>query len=119
MTGPLVHAIAPAPHGARSGSRQRHTIPRHVAVMLRDARRSRGWSLRTAGRRAGVSPSTLVHLEAARRAPSETVAAAIIRAYELLPSEAAALWDVAVAGAGRDWRSWCTPVGSQGMVHDA
>jgi len=108
MTGPLVHAIAPAPHGARSGSRQRHTIPRHVAVMLRDARRSRGWSLRTAGRRAGVSPSTLVHLDAA-----------IIRAYELLPSEAAALWDVAVAGAGRDWRSWCTPGGSQGMVHDA
>jgi DNA-binding XRE family transcriptional regulator len=98
---------------------RRHTIPAHVAGMLRHARHARGWSLRRAGREAGVSASMLVHLEAARRAPSTTVAAAIIRAYGLPPGDATALMDAAVGGAGRDYTPWGTPTSRWDVVHGA
>jgi len=97
----------------------RHTIPAHTGRMLRDARLSRHWSYRRAGRETGVSASMLVHLEAARRAPSTAVAAAIIRAYKLPSWQAAALWDAAVEGAGRDYRSWSTPASRRDVGHVA
>ena len=71
--------------------------------MLRDTRLSRRWSLRKAGREAGVSAGTIVHLEKARRAPSRSVAEAIIGAYGLRGPQADALRDVSVEHAGRDW----------------
>jgi hypothetical protein len=61
----------------------------------------------------------LVHLEAARRAPSTTVAAAIIRAYRLPPGDATALMDAAVGGVGRDYTPWGTPAGRWDVVHGA
>jgi transcriptional regulator with XRE-family HTH domain len=71
--------------------------------MLADARRGRGWSLREAGRRAGVTPGTIVHLEKARRAPSILVAEDIIDAYELPNDCAEMLRSAAVTDAGRSY----------------
>ena len=68
-------------HGAHGVSTQR-TIGRDVADMLADARHARGWSLREAGRRLGVTAGTIVHREKARRAPSIIVAEDIIDAYD-------------------------------------
>ncbi len=100
----MVHADFPGPHGAQ-GARDdstRRTITSELAEMLAGARRRRRWSLREAGRNAGVAPGTIVHLEKARRAPSTVVAENIIRAYELAPSEAAMLRAEAVEGVGKD-----------------
>jgi transcriptional regulator with XRE-family HTH domain len=96
----MVHAEFQAPHGARQWNPRRVITP-DVAAMLAAARRGRGWSLREAARRAGVSPGTIVHLEAARRAPSIIVAEDIIEAYGLPPADAARLRSAAVTDAGR------------------
>lgn len=69
--------------------------------MLAAARRDRGWSLREAARRAGVTPGTVVHLEKGRRAPSIAVAEDIIAAYRLPYADAERLRSAAVTDAGR------------------
>jgi transcriptional regulator with XRE-family HTH domain len=96
----MVHSPAPEGHGARQWN-PRRAVPPDVAAMLAEARRNRGWSIREAARRAGVTPGTIVHLEAARRAPSIIVAEDIIEAYGLPPRDAARLRNAAVTDAGR------------------
>ena len=75
-----------------------------TARALARARLERNWSYRDAAEATGVSPSHLWALEHARRAPSLTVAAAIINAYGLKGALADALTAQAVDDAGRDWR---------------
>jgi transcriptional regulator with XRE-family HTH domain len=94
----MVHAAFTEPHAKW---KPRRVITPDVAAMLARARRSRGWSLREAARRAGVAPGTIVHLEAARRAPSAIVAADIIEAYGLAYADAELLRGAAVTDAGR------------------
>ena len=94
--------VSGAGHGARP-IKMRRTIGQDVADMLADARRDRGWSLRQAGRRVGVTAGTIVHLEKARRAPSISVAEDIIAAYELPDECAEMLRSAAVRDAGRSY----------------
>jgi transcriptional regulator with XRE-family HTH domain len=94
----MVHAPSAPDHGARS---YRRAVTPDLAAMLRSARTGRGWSVRQAAQRAGVTPGTIAHLERARRSPSLIVAEAIAGAYELEPAAARALLAEAVSGAGR------------------
>ena len=87
--------------GSRLGARQRHVIGADLAAMLAAARRSRGWSLREAGRRVGVAYATIAHLEHCRRAPSAYVADAIAAAYELAAGDAEWLRSAAIADVGK------------------
>ena len=100
----MVHAGSDGGHGARRDFSARRTIGQDVADMLAMARRSRGWSLRQAARRVGVTPSMIVHLEKARRAPSALVAEDIIDAYQLPDDSAELLMSAAVPDAGRSYR---------------
>ncbi len=75
-----------------------------TAQALARARLERNWSYRDAAEATGVSPSHLWALEHARRAPSLTVAAAIINAYRLKGAVADAVFRQAVDDAGRDWQ---------------
>lgn len=80
-----------------------------TAQALGAARRARGWSYRQAARETGVSAGHLHNLEHANRAPSLSVAEALIATYRLwrTPAEtdlAYALRVQAVDDAGRDWQ---------------
>jgi DNA-binding XRE family transcriptional regulator len=97
----MVHASFPPGHGARRFEPRRE-LPPELAAMLAVARRDRGWSLREAARRAGVTPGTIVHLEKGRRAPSIIVAEDLIAAYRLPHADAERLRSAAVP-AGRRW----------------
>jgi transcriptional regulator with XRE-family HTH domain len=102
----MVHARDGATHGARTWN-PRRTITPGVAAMLANARRRGGWSLRQAARRAKVTPGTIVHLEKARRAPSDVVAENIIYGYRLGAAEAEMLRSEAVSDAGKSspWKA--------------
>jgi transcriptional regulator with XRE-family HTH domain len=69
--------------------------------MLAEARRERRWSLREAARRANVTPGTIVHLEKARRVPSDVVAEDIIDGYRLSTAEADMLRAASVPDVGK------------------
>lgn len=79
----------------------RRTVTPAVAAILAAARQDHGWSLREAARRIGCAPGTVVHLEAARRAPSVITAQSIIDAYDLDDDQADMLMAEAVDGAGK------------------
>jgi DNA-binding XRE family transcriptional regulator len=96
----MVHAQIPEPHAKRVYPPRRE-LPADVAGMVATARRRRGWGVREAARRIGVSPGTIVHLEKGRRAPSVIVAENIIDAYRLPDESAEMLLAVAVTDAGR------------------
>jgi len=85
---------------------ERRTITPELAVMLAEARRARGWSLREAARRIGCTPGSVVHWERGRRAPSAYYALKLVRAYGLGGPRAARLLDEAVeeAGMSSPWR---------------
>lgn len=79
---------------------ERHTISEALAAKLASARKARGWSIRQAARRVGCTPGSIVHWEAARRAPSAYYAHQVITAYGLDDDDAGQLWDEAVPDAG-------------------
>jgi transcriptional regulator with XRE-family HTH domain len=71
-----------------------------TASMLAEARRSRGWSLRQAGRAIGCSYESVRLMELRRRVPSVAIALAIARAYELGAEDAGRLLAEAADDAG-------------------
>ncbi len=83
----------------------RRTITADLGDALRQARLARGWSVRRAAARIGCAHGTVVHLEAARRAPSVIMAEAILDAYgDALDDDTAdELLAQAVDDAGRTW----------------
>ena len=82
----------------------RHVVSDATAVDLHSARAARGWSLRKAAVELGISYQHLHHLERARRAPSPSVAEALIVGLGLGPTASARLRSEAVHGRGRDWQ---------------
>jgi transcriptional regulator with XRE-family HTH domain len=75
----------------------RRCVSRHVAVVLRDARIRRGWSVRQAAAAASLSAGYLSRLERGLRCPRRPTAVALIRAYGLTPDLANELLREAVA----------------------
>ena len=65
----------------------RHGSPR-LGVILETARLSRGMSVRSAAKAAGISAPFLLRLEQAQRRPSAAVAAELSRVYRLSGYEA-------------------------------
>jgi ribosome-binding protein aMBF1 (putative translation factor) len=84
----------------RSREGQRH-LPAELATALREGRRARGWSQRTAGERIGVTFTMISKLECGIRVPSTALAADLIEAYRLPAAVAADLIAVATSTAGR------------------
>lgn len=76
-------------------------LPDELAVALRRARVSRGWSLRRAAEVTEVSAPHLHHLEAGTRWPSVIVAELLISRYRLDAATAVGLRAVARPNAGR------------------
>lgn len=81
----------------------RHLPPPGFGAVLAAARHRRGWSQRTAAARIGVSNGYLAMLETDRRAPSRTVAEALIETLDLSGDDADIVDDAAVEDAGRDY----------------
>ena len=81
----------------------RRTLDPDVAALLRRYRTERRWSYRRAARETGVSFGYLAMLESARRAPSRVTVEALISAYRMNPTDAAALRAEALYSVGRDW----------------
>lgn len=80
----------------------RHTLTPRTAQRLREARNHAGLGRGQAARLANISASYLHKLEQAQRAPSASVAEALIAAFELPPDIALALRTEAIPGTGRD-----------------
>lgn len=83
---------------------RRRRLPTDVGAMLAGARRRRGWSIRAAAERAGISHGYLWMLEHAERAPSVLVASDLSATLKLDGGERATLMGHAVNDAGRCWR---------------
>ena len=84
--------------------RTRHEggLPAELTDALRIARRSRGWSFRTAGGRLGVDGGHLCAIEHGRRIPSIVIARLLIDGYRLDDRHASWLESLALHGVGRD-----------------
>lgn len=76
-------------------------LPADLAAALRQARTSRGWSLRVAAQQTGASASTLSHLERGDRLPSTAMAELLVDGYRLDRATGARLRTVARSGVGR------------------
>jgi transcriptional regulator with XRE-family HTH domain len=81
----------------------RHYLPQPLAYVLWRRREARGWTQRDVASRVGIDRAYLAHLEAGRRAPSRSVAEALIAVLALPADLAEQLRSAAVPNAGRDW----------------
>ena len=108
-----VAATRKVAHGSHTGDRpqnvnlmgdSRQAVSAATATDLRVARAARGWSLRQAAVELGISYQHVHHFERARRAPSPSVAEALISGLGLGPTTSARLRSEAVVGRGRDWQ---------------
>jgi transcriptional regulator with XRE-family HTH domain len=79
-----------------------HELSPAMASALRTARYRRGITLTEAARITGCTKGHLSLLENAKRAPSATMARALIRTYRLSPDDAERLTAESVKGVGRD-----------------
>lgn len=79
-----------------------HRLTPQTALALRGARTAAGIERGRAASLAGISPRYLGKLERGERAPSTTVAEALIAALELPPAVAEQLRAEAVPGVGKD-----------------
>lgn len=80
-----------------SGGVERRTLPRDVGDALRRARVARGWSVREAERRLGVSHPYLLRLERGERCPSLMVAVRLAIVLDLKDAVAERLYELAVS----------------------
>lgn len=79
----------------------RHVPPAEVSQMLARARMRRGWRLREAAARLGISAGYLSRLECGQRAPSVRMARRLAEGLRLTDAERAELYAVAVTDEDR------------------
>lgn len=82
---------------------RRHYPPPGLGAILAAGRRRRSMSQRDLAAAAGISAGYVAMLETEQRAPSESVAAALIEALRLSGDDLLVLLDAAIPDVGRDW----------------
>lgn len=81
----------------------RHYPPPGLGAILAAGRRRRNLSQRQLAATVGISAGYVAMLETDRRAPSESIAAALIEALRLSGDDLLVLLDAAIPNVGRDW----------------
>jgi transcriptional regulator with XRE-family HTH domain len=103
MIDPMEHTVSGPRMGYSEPVSRRHTLDPAIGAMLARRRRQLGWSLRIAGRRAGISFGMIGMMERGQRAPSVVLAVHLARAYRLSDADVRLLLSGAISDVGRDW----------------